>query len=61
MYSSGLNNSVVLNKRVGWIFCSPFIDENACLWKNLKSDYVGEKTHVGRIFFVNKYACGRAY
>ena len=52
--SSGLNNDVVLNKRVGWIFSLPFIGENACLWKNFKSYYIGEKTHVDKIFFVNK-------
>ena len=27
---------MVLNKRVGWIFCLPFIGENAYLWKNFK-------------------------
>jgi hypothetical protein len=31
MYFSGPNNDVVLNKRVGWIFSSPFIVENAFL------------------------------
>ena len=36
-YSSGLNNGVVLNKCVGWIFCSSFIGENSCLWKNFES------------------------
>jgi hypothetical protein len=39
-YSSCLNNSVVLNKRVGGIFFSPFVGENACFWKNFKSCYV---------------------
>ena len=32
-----LNNSVVLNKCVGLIFCSPFIGENECFWENFKS------------------------
>ena len=36
-YPSGPNNSVVLNKRVGLIFCSPFTGENECLWENFKS------------------------
>ena len=36
MYSSGPNNGVVLNKPVGWIFCSPSIVENPGLWKNFK-------------------------
>ena len=36
-YSSGPNNSVVLNKRVGLIFCSPFIGEKECFGGNFKS------------------------
>ena len=36
-YSNGPNNGVVLNKRVGWLFCSPFIGEHECLWENFKS------------------------
>ena len=32
-YSSGPNKGVVLNKRVGLIFCSPFIGENECFGK----------------------------
>ena len=36
-YSSGPNNSVVLNKRVRGTFCSLFIGENAWFWENLKS------------------------
>ena len=48
IYPSGPNNGVFLNERVGWIFCSPFIGENACLWKFFKS-YLGEKAHVGVI------------
>ena len=39
-YSTGPNNSGVLNKRVGGIFFSPFVGENACFWKNFKSCYV---------------------
>ena len=46
-YFSGLNNDVVLNKRVGWIFSLP--GKNACLWKIFKSYYV-KKLHGGRIF-----------
>jgi hypothetical protein len=36
-YSSGPNNSVVLNKRVGGIFFSPFKGQIACFWENFKS------------------------
>ena len=32
-YSKGPNNGVVLNKRVGWLFCLPFIGEHECLWE----------------------------
>jgi hypothetical protein len=46
--SSGPNNDVVLDKRVSWIFCSPFIGENACLWKIFKSYWV--KNAFGRDF-----------
>ena len=35
-YSSGPENSVVLNKRVGGIFFSPFIGENACFLGNFQ-------------------------
>ena len=44
---SGPNNGVVLNKRVDWIFCSPFISENACLWKNFKSYEVKKRMWAG--------------
>ena len=60
IYSSGPNNSVVLNKRVGWIFCSTFIGEKSISVEKFQS-LLGEKTHVYRIFFVNEYACGHAY
>ena len=36
---SGPNNGVDLNKCVGWIFCLPFISEDASLWKNFKLYY----------------------
>ena len=36
-YSSGPNNGVVLNKRVGGIFCSPLIGGNACWSEDFKS------------------------
>ena len=45
LYSSGPNNDVVLNKHVGWIFCSLFIGEDA--FQNLS----GEKKPGGRDFF----------
>ena len=47
MCSNGQNNWVVLNKCVGWIFCSTFIGENACLWKIFKSCLVKKRTWVG--------------
>ena len=37
LYSSGPNNSVVLNKCVDLVFYSPFIGENECFWENFKS------------------------
>ena len=36
-FFSGPNNGVVLNKREGWIFFSPFLSENTCLWKIFNS------------------------
>ena len=42
--SSGPNNSVVLNKRVGWIFLFKVLSENACLrkiFKPYKAEFFG--------------------
>ena len=60
VYSSGPNNSVVLNKRVGGTFCSLFIGENAGFQENLESYQVKKCMLVG-FFCVNKQACGHAY
>ena len=51
MYSSGPNNSVVLNKRVGGIFVFPFKGENACWCMGIFQILLGEKMHFCRIFF----------
>ena len=51
-YFSGPNNGVVLNKCVGWIFSLSFIGE--CMFMENFQIFIGEKTHVGGIFFVNK-------
>ena len=54
-YSSGPNNSVALNECVGWIFCSPFMGENAIFVEKKLHTLLGEQTNVGRIFLcVNK-------
>ena len=44
-YFSGPNNGLILNKHVGKLFYSPFIGENAL------QNSLGEKRHVGGIFF----------
>ena len=45
---------LVLNKRVGSIFCSPFIGENKCMFVEKFQILLGEKMQVGGIFFANK-------
>ena len=45
MYSSGPNNSVVLDKRLGLVFCSPFIGENEYFRENFKSSEVKKHIH----------------
>ena len=49
-YSSGPSNGVVQNKRVGGIFCLPFIGENASLCKNFKSYKVRKRMWAGFFF-----------
>ena len=53
-YSSGPNNCVVLNKRVGWIFCSPLAGQNSCLWKIFKSYYVKNRMWAGFFLWINR-------
>ena len=55
MYSSGPKHGVVLNELVGWIFCLPFIGENACLWKNFKSYWVKKRVWAGFFLWINRH------